>query len=171
MLESVSYMAESLATLLDDNHELGSNGNSYSLLEKGYFDTFLKSIAGYLVPADGSFSETFGEVKERLTATLAKIIAIEADEELGFKTLIRCIDYETLMKFISSNMVEALDEKNMQLNVDTFGILGFISGLDDAQYMTKMCCGLDEEEITIIDHIARKLQESIWMLQDPLLSA
>ena len=53
----------------------------------------------------------------------------------------RSIGYEKLMGFINSNFVGALDEQNIQLHLDNFRILGHISALDDASYLTKQCGG------------------------------
>jgi len=70
------------------------------------------------------------------------MISIEADdEEIGFKMLIRCIDYDQLIGFITNNLKGTLDKENIHLNLDTFNILGFISGSDDSQYLTRMMSG------------------------------
>lgn len=72
----------------------------------------------------------------------------------------RCIGYDHLIGFIRNNFVETLDEDNMLINLESFKILGFVSGMDDAKYLTKMCNDQDNKEVNILQHTILKLHES-----------
>ena len=51
ILQKIAYMAESIEHILNKNIKIGETScNTNTLIEKGYFDTFFKSIAGYLQP-------------------------------------------------------------------------------------------------------------------------
>ena len=72
----------------------------------------------------------------------------------------RCIGYDQLIGFIRNNFVETLDEDNMLINLESFKILGFVSGMDDAKYLSKICNDQDNEEVNILQHTILKLHES-----------
>ena len=72
----------------------------------------------------------------------------------------RCIGYDLFIGFIRNNFVETLDEDNIPVNMDSFKILGFVSGMDDAKYLTKMCSDQNNGEVNILQHTILKLHES-----------
>ena len=72
----------------------------------------------------------------------------------------RCIGYDQLIGFIRNNFVETLEEDNMLINLESFKILGFVSGMDDAKYLTKICNDQDNGDVNILQHTILKLHES-----------
>jgi hypothetical protein len=70
----------------------------------------------------------------------------------------RCIEYDHLKNFITSNMIGCLDESSITLTIDTVSILGFISGSNDTIYLTKI---INDEENILLNIVIEKLNETI----------